>query len=419
MTRDAMLARRPIRSADQPPLRDLVKNLVHHEDSSPNSLPHIKPSHLSSHERANLAFELAAQLRIKMEDAYIERRLKATLADDPSVSVMKQRLGTEPTRDPLFKVIATAMGPETDVADTVERLLNLPSRLIRDGDLTKQSSGQNLKTAGFQLLVILLLMHTSDATEEGFAQQGAESQHETRFRSAMIDLCLNSSVDLSTPGQTMSTTPSNFEFALGDMPNRIACLQVLTRHGRDITLNQNIVRTLVKWHHILLVGWKQWCAEPGAWDASENGEGHADGDLRGRQKVGGASSERDQSNSTITIHFAKDSFEWATEDLNVPIIVCSIRSIWELLVAIITHNLPLFSGRDIETILDMAVTMVTQGIESTSLASPQHSTSTTTESEPLAARLETPSGTQPVNAPLLVLWLEIQPQIRHPTESSD
>ncbi|KAJ9125277.1 hypothetical protein QFC22_000232 [Naganishia vaughanmartiniae] len=394
-TREATLVRRPPRSADQPSIRDLIKNLVYDEDSASTSHSHTTSSHLSNHERVNLATELAAELRIKAEDADIERRLRATLADDLSVSSVKQRPGISAVSDPLTRVILEAMGSELDVEDVVERLLNVPVRLIRDGDRTKQSSGQTLKTAGFQLLAILLLMRSSDALEQDLAQNKVESAHDTRFRSMMIDLCLSTSVDLPTSSETKSTTPGAFEVALGDMPNRIACLQVLTRHGRDITLNQNIVRTLVKWYHGLLAAWKHWCAEPGSWDADENAEAHTDVEPRGRQKVIGASNERDQSNSTITIHFVKDSFEWAAEDDHVPVIVRSLRSIWDLLVAIVTHNLPLFSGRDIETILNMAVTMIEQGIEATSLATPLQDTMV--EVDPSVAKLDTPSESQPVS----------------------
>lgn len=384
VSREPTMSRPTPRNTDHTSLRNLINMLVHEDgDNSSNSYSNaIISSHLSNHERASLAVELAGELKSRMEDFNIERRLQASLADDPHTSASKHPSSAD--LDPLARLVSSAMGHDVDTSRLVDRLMNLPPRLIADGDRTKQSAGQNLKTAGFQLLAALLQIQAGDALKSDISASSEESQGQTRFRSSLIELCLSSPIDM--PAQAMGTTLATCEYAIGDLPDRIACLQVLTRHGRDITLNQNIVRTLVKWHMMLLVGWKAWCAEPESWESTVTLDAFTASESRGRRDEPVASNERDRSNSTITIQLPKESMA-IPEDSNAPVIVRSLRDVWYLLVAIISHNLPLFSGKDIEIVIDMAVAMLEQGIEVTSLNSAPPAASAT-EAQPSVAKAE-------------------------------
>lgn len=388
VSREAAASKTTLRNTEHDAsLRELIDTLVNEDgESTSTGRSHSTATshHLSNHERASLAVELAAELRSKVDDSNIEQRLKASLADDMQTPGHRRSSSTD--ADLLARLLSSTMGHDVDIPHLVRRLFSLPTRLIADGDRTKQSSGQNLKTAGFKLLAVLLQIQAGDTANSDIPSNSEESQAQTRPRSSMIELCLSSPIDM--PSQAMGTTLATCEYAIGDLPDRIACLQVLTRHGRDITLNQNIVRTLVKWHQMLLVGWKVWCADPESWESV----GVADvQENRGRRAEPVASSERDRSSSTITIHFSKEVPMSIPEDMNTSVIVRSLRLVWHLLVGIIAHNLPLFSGQDIEIIIGMAVSMLKQGIEVTSLNSAPHVASAPEAHQPVTKQ-ETPSS---------------------------
>lgn len=368
-------------------LRELVNTLLNEDsDNLPTGRSHsiVSSHHLSNHERASLAVDLAGELQRRMDDSHIEKKLRASMSD--SVQSRGHRRSSSVMEDPLAGLLSSTMGSDVDVPHLVSRLFSLATRLVADGDRTKQSSGQNLKTSAFKLLAVLLQIQAGDTANSDILPGSEESQSQTRSRSSMIDLCLSSPVDM--PAQSVGTTLATCEYAIGDLPDRIACLQVLTRHGRDITLNQNIVRTLVKWHQMLLVGWRAWCADSESWESVAATDAQ---ETRGRRDEPVASSERDRSSSTITIHFAKEAPTTIPEESNVSVVVRSLRHVWHLLVSIIAHNLPLFSGHDIEAIIGMAVSMLKQGIEVTSLNSVPH-IAANPEAHPAVAKVETPSS---------------------------
>ena len=380
LSRATTTSRRSARTMDQTALRELITTLIQEDEEGS-----LNTSRLSNHERASLAVELAAELKIRLEDVHVERRLRASLAEEQSTPT-----ATTPPVETLRRLLSSTMGSGQDIDRIVESLMHLPVQLIVDGDRTKQSSGQNLKMAGFQLLAVLLQLQDDDVSDEIFAATEMNSHQDTRTKSNMIELCLNSPIDL--PAQTFNTPLATFEYTVGDLPDRIACLHVFTRHGRDISLNRDIVRTLVKWHHIMLNGWKSWCADPVSWESNNVAEDFADPESRGRRNDQAAKSgmtERDQSRSTITIHLNQESDTLMADDSAAPVIVKCLSNLWNFLVAIITHNFPLFSGRDIETIIDLAVTMIQQGIEVTSLNTAPAST-LRTDSHPTGPQVPSP-----------------------------
>lgn len=385
LSRATTTSRRSARTADHAGLRELITTLINEDEEGP-----VNSSRLSNHERASLAMDLAAELRIRVEDVRMERRIKATMSDDIPTPTVQGSSASTPPAETLARILSATMGPAHDVSHLVETLMRLPVQLIIDGDRTKQSSGQNLKMAGFQLLAVLLQLQEEDNVGEGAVPSAMESQSDTRSKSSMIDLCLNSPVDI--PSQSFNTPLATFEYAVGDLPDRITCLQALTRHGRDISLNQDIVRTLVRWHHMLMNGWKSWCAEPGSWELVSASEEIVDPESRGRRKDSGGkpgANDRDQSSSTITIHLNHEIDAATSDDTDAPVIVRSLCGQWNLLVAIINHNFPLFSGRDVETIIDMAVTMIQKGIEVTSLSTAP--ASSRPEGHSSAPKFEAPS----------------------------
>lgn len=386
LSRATTTSRRSARTTDHTALRELLTTLINEDDEGS-----INSSRLSNHERANLAVELAGEFRIRLEDVHIERRIKATMADQQSTPTVRERPAVTQPVGTLPRILSATMGPRHDVDRLTETLMRLPLQLIVDGDRTKQSSGQNLKMAGFQLLAVLLQLQDEDTLDERSNSSAMDTQHDTRSKSSMIDICLNSPIDL--PSQVINTPLVTFEYAIGDLPDRITCLQVLTRHGRDISLNQDIVRTLVKWHQMMSNGWKRWCAEPGSWESISGADETVFTEFRGRRNDHGAKSgamERDQSNSTITIHLNQESDATMSDDSDAPVVVRSLTNLWNLLVAIITHNFPLFSGKDVETIIDMAVMMIQKGIEVTSLSSAPPIVSRR-DSQPPATKAEAPS----------------------------
>lgn len=379
--------RTALRNADHDAsLRDLINTLLDENDggtTTGRSHSIVSAHHLSNHERASLAVELAAELGSRMDDSHMEQRLKASLAE--SVQNKAYRRSSSLDADPLAKLLTTTIS-DIDISHLILRLFSLATGLVADGDRTKQSSGQNLKNAGFKLLAVLLQIQAGDNSNSDMPPNFEESQPQTRSRSSMIDLCLTSPIDM--PSQSVGTTLATCEYAVGDLPDRIACLQVLTRHGRDITLNQNIVRTLVQWHQMLLVGWRAWCTDPESWESVAATDTQ---EVRGRRDEPVASSERDRSSSTITIHFSKDVPTAIPEDTNISVVVRSLRQVWHLLVCIIAQNLPLFSGHDIEFIVGMALSMLKEGIEVTSLNSVPH-VAANSEANPAVAKVETPSS---------------------------
>jgi hypothetical protein len=384
LSRATTTSRRSARTADHAGLRELITTLINEDEEGP-----VNSSRLSNHERASLAVDLAGEFKVRLEDVHIERRIKATMSDDLPTPTARERSASTQSMGTLARILSSTMGPGHDVSHLVDTLMRLPVQLIIDGDRTKQSSGQNLKMAGFQLLAVLLQLQDEDNVD-GSVPAAMETQHDTRSRSSMIDLCLNSPIDI--PSQSFNTPLATFEYAVSDLPDRITCLQALTRHGRDISLNQDVVRTLVRWHQMMMNGWKSWCAEPGSWELISGSEEIIGPETRGRRKDSGGkpgANDRDQSSSTITIHLNHESDAAPSDDTDAPVVVRSLCSLWNLLVAIISHNFPLFSGRDVETIIDMGVTMIQKGIEVTSLSSAPPISRP--EGHPSASKSEAPS----------------------------